>query len=361
MSIALSEGRRITKPTGICIVVFANTETAGWEAMLAALINSGWIVTASWPIDTEMVGRLRALNSAVLGSSVHLVCRPRESEEIGNWRDVLDELPIRIHEWLPRLEKEKVAGADAIFSCLGPALEIFSRYKKVEKASGEEVKLREYLEYVWAAVSKEALDLIFQGAETQGLEADARLTAMWLWTISAGGDHPSEEDEGTEIVSTGFNLEFDAARKIAQGLGAHLEKMPNIVEIKGNNARLLPVSERVSYIFQTDQKMRKDTQEEKIKQSTLFGEPEKENELKEPEIIESLTPGKTVLDQVHQSMILFAEGKNEALKRFLVNEKKKKNPKYWKLAQSLSALYPLRTQEKRWIDGVLARKKSLGF
>ena len=39
---------------------------------------------------------------------------------------------------------------------LGPALEIFSRYSRVEKASGEEVKLGEYLEQVWAAVSKEA-------------------------------------------------------------------------------------------------------------------------------------------------------------------------------------------------------------
>ena len=47
-------------------------------------------------------------------------------------------------------------GADAIFACLGPALEIFSRYSRVEKASGEAVTLKEYLEHVWAAVAKEA-------------------------------------------------------------------------------------------------------------------------------------------------------------------------------------------------------------
>ena len=35
--------------------------------------------------------------------------------------------------------------------------------------------------------------------------------------------------------------------------------------------------------------------------------------------------------------------------------------RFWRLAQALSALYPSHTDEKRWVDGVLARKKSLGF
>ena len=97
--------------------------------------------------------RLSAMDSAALASSVHLVCRPRENpdgsvrtDEIGDWRDVLQELPRRIHEWMPRLAEEGVVGADAIFACLGPALEIFSRYSRVEKASGETVTLKEYLE-----------------------------------------------------------------------------------------------------------------------------------------------------------------------------------------------------------------------
>ncbi len=106
--------------------------------------------------------------------------------ELGDWRDVLQELPRRIHEWMPRLAEEGVVGADAIFACLGPALEIFSRYYRVEKASGETVSLREYLEQVWAAVAKEALAMVFKGADASGFEEDARLTAMWLWTLSAG-------------------------------------------------------------------------------------------------------------------------------------------------------------------------------
>ena len=60
-------------------------------------------------------------------------------------------------------------------------------------------------------------------------------------------------------------------------------------------------------------------------------------------------------------MILFGSGRGEALKRFLVDEGIGLSPLFWRLAQALSALYPSSTDEKRWIDGVLARKKALGI
>ena len=195
MQLAMAEGRRILCPDGIGVIVFANTSTAGWETLLQSLVESGWVITGSWPIDTEMASRVLAQNRSVLASSIHLVCRPRDnpngsfrSNDVGDWRDVLHELPIRIHEWMPRLAAEGVVGADAIFACLGPALEIYSRYSRVEKPNGEQVLLREYLEKVWEAVAREALTVIFHDADTSGFEEDARLTAMWLWTLSAGGD-----------------------------------------------------------------------------------------------------------------------------------------------------------------------------
>lgn len=60
-------------------------------------------------------------------------------------------------------------------------------------------------------------------------------------------------------------------------------------------------------------------------------------------------------------MILFASGRGEALKRFLVEEGVGRDQRFWRLAQALSALYPTGTDEKRWVDGILARKKGLGF
>jgi putative DNA methylase len=393
---AFDEARRIVRPDGIGTVVFASKTTSSWEAILNAIVNSGWVITGSWPIDTEREARIAAQGQARLGSSIHIVCRPRENADgslridvIGDWRNVLDELPKRIHEWMPRLTEEGVVGADAIFACLGPALEIFSRYSRVERANGETVALREYLEHVWATVSNEALSVIFKDADAARLEPDGRLTAMWLWTVGAAkmgpnggateGDSADESDAADEDESsdpgkkpklTGFAMEYDAARKISQGLGVDLDKLESLVEITGETARLLPVPERTRYLFgretQTEQQ-KTPRGRTKVKQGSLF------EELEAAELTQSGTstglagesagarPGLTVLDRIHQAMILFAAGRGEAMKRFLVDGGAGADPRFWKLAQSLSALYPTGTDEKRWVDGVLARKRGLGF
>jgi len=383
MAKAMSEGRRVLSPDGVGVVVFAHKSTAGWEAQLQAMIDAGWTVTGSWPVDTECGSRLRAMDSAALASSVHIVVRPRENPDgslrhadIGDWRDVLAELPRRIHDWMPRLAEEGVVGADAIFACLGPALEIFSRYSRVEKASGEVVTLREYLEQVWAAVAKEALAQVFKDADTAGFEPDARLTAMWLWTLNAGAvngeESPADEEEADEDQESkgksakakgGFVLEYDAARKIAQGLGAHLEEMGHVVEITGDTARLLPVSERTQYLFGKEQAdAPTGGRKKKAAQMDLFGELIKagaDDTAWSEKTVRKM--GETTLDRVHQAMILFATGRGEALKRFLLEDGAGRDQRFWRLAQALSALYPASSSEKRWVDGVLARKKGLGL
>ncbi len=381
---AFNEGRRILRSDGIGTIVFASKTTSSWEAILKAVVDAGWIITGSWPIDTEMATKVAAIGQARLMSSVHLVCRPRANpdgsirkDEIGDWRDVLQALPIRIHEWMPRLAEEGVVGADAIFACLGPALEIFSRYSRVEKASGETVALKEYLEQVWAAVAKEALALVFKDADTTAFEADARLTAMWLWTLKAdaaedatfGAEETDDDDDEAKgkggKTKGGFTLEYDAARKIAQGLGAHLEDLTSLVEISGETARLLPVAERAQHLFGKDdatlagQGAKRKKRDPQMDMFTVLGDAEAaESTFGETKVSRV---GETALDRVHQSMILFAAGRSEALKRFLVDDAIGQDQRFWSLAQALSALYPSSTEEKRWVDGVLARKKGLGF
>jgi adenine-specific DNA methylase len=380
MTAALAEARRVTRPDGIGVIIFAHKSTSGWEDLLAAMLDAGWIITASWPIDTENASRLRARNSAVLGSSIHLVCRPREyrdgrliTDTVGDWRDILSALPKRIAEWMPRLAREGIVGADAIFACLGPALELFSRFARVEKVSGEIVPLEEYLEQVWATVSREALSMIFDEAETAGLEEDARVTAMWLWTMASPGSHAEASDDavdddsasddessGAETGNDGFSLEYDAARKIAQGLGARLEELTDVVEVRGDIARLLSVAERAKHLFGNSDTVPPPKRATK-KQMALFADIEQAAEAKGWGDVGAPKAGTTTLDRVHQAMLLFGSGRGEALKRFLVEEGVGKQAQFWKLAQSLSALYPSGSDEKRWVDGVLARKKGLGF
>ena len=126
------------------------------------------------------------------------------------------------------------------------------------------------------------------------------------------------------------------------------------------------MAERTKYLFGKDAADAPTTKKKPKKRDTqlsLFEAlkdadpdvPTETTELKAPQA------GLTVLDRVHQSMILFAAGRGEALKQFLVEEGIGKDARFWKLAQSLSALYPPGIDEKRWVDGVLARKKSLGL
>jgi hypothetical protein len=60
-------------------------------------------------------------------------------------------------------------------------------------------------------------------------------------------------------------------------------------------------------------------------------------------------------------MLLHARSQTALLKPFLLEAGVGKDARFWRLAQALSALYPPHTDEKRWVDGVLARKKGLGF
>jgi len=198
----------------------------------------------------------------------------------------------------------------------------------------DEITLKEYLEQVWAAVAKEALTMIFKDADTTGFEEDARLTAMWLWTLNAGnidtanGDSAEDDDADDEsqgaakkAKTTGFVLEYDAARKIAQGLGAHLEDLATVVQVAGEQARLLPVAERAVHLFGKDEGKAAPVKKKKASQLDLFKVLE-DADARESSFGETKVErhGETALDRIHQSMILFAAGRGEALKRFLVED-----------------------------------------
>ncbi|EQD61711.1 hypothetical protein B1B_07555, partial [mine drainage metagenome] len=100
MTQAFASGFRSLSKDGIGCVVFAHKTTEGWEALLSGMVRSGWAITASWPLATEMGTRLRARDSAALTASVHLVCRPREEDApVGDWAVVSHELPQRVQSW----------------------------------------------------------------------------------------------------------------------------------------------------------------------------------------------------------------------------------------------------------------------
>src|SRR5262249_54087285 len=152
-----------------------------------------------------------------------------------------------------------------------------------------------------------------------------------------------DEGEMTKNLR-GYSLEYDAARKIAQGLGAHLENLSHLVEIKGDTATLLSTEARTRYLFGKEAaEAPKGRRKKKDQQLMLsFEEELHQLEAESGNVTSDLTsrPGLTVLDRLHQSMILFATGRSGALQRFLVEDGVGRNPLFWRLAQALSALYP---------------------
>jgi len=388
MKDALAECRRVLQADGVAVVLFAHKGTAGWEALLNALIQAGWTVTSSWPIETERGARMRAKNSAVLASSVFLVCRPRPADAgVGDWRRVLEGLRAKVHDWLPRLAREGIEGADAIFSCIGPALEVYSRYERVETAAeaipladvkngnGQGVK-RGFLSFLWEAIAREAMTTIaekyMEGADPSGFEEDARLTAMWLWTLRSKANGPApteteqealtdEEEVAAQKQRRGYALPYDDARLIIQGLGAHEERLRRpggILKIEGKVARLVSVAERRRPLMGKEEGAAQPRRRGRKPQMDFF-----EN-MGMPPVVEDqelVKPGATVLDRLHQAMLLFADGRSETLRQFLVDGGVGKDDRFWRLANALSALYPPTSQEKRWVDGILARRRSLGI
>jgi len=387
---AFAEGSRILRDDGVGCVVFAHKTTEGWEALISGLLAGRWMITASWPVATERPGRMRAIESAALGSSVHLIGRRRAGHGIGGWEDVLRELPNRIVDWMERLSGEGIRGADLVFSCIGPALELFSRYDKVETAEGREVKLDEFLEKVWEVVGRSALQQVLGTAEARArngaaaaLEEDARLTALFLWTLqsvvkpSGNGKETEEpdEEEGDEEEAAkpkkGYVLIYDVVRRFAQPLGIHLEYWDGrIIETKKGIVRLIPVLEREEQLFgisganavaralertggREPQYMlfpeEPDTAgTQKRRQSPRKGRGAKHEEG------EALAPRReaTTLDRVHAAILLQARGEATAL-RALLQAEIERNPDFLRLANALSALYPKDSEEKRLLDAML--------
>ncbi len=394
MARAFAEGRRVLHEDGIGSVVFAHKTTEGWEALLSGIIRGGWTITGSWPVATERGARLRAQDSAALATSVHLICRPRlDDAPVGDWGDVLNELPGRVADWMERLQNEGIRGADLVFACVGPALELFSRYRSVETAEGHEVQLAEYLEKVWEVVGRAALEQVLGSTEAQArnglvgaLEEDARLTALFLWTLQAttGGETPeqdtgsgegasADDSDGEEVPSgkaKGFSLVFDVVRRFAQPLGIDLPKWEKrTIETKKGVVRLLPVTERAKQLFgeQGAEVVAGWLEQEgstaaKSFQGVLFPDQQegKSFVVSEPaaqygdvsDRHDAKALGATTLDRVHTGMLLQASGRSNAL-RALLKAEQERGQEFLRLSNALSALYPRGSDEKRLLDAML--------
>ncbi|RLG41128.1 MAG: DNA methylase, partial [Thermoproteota archaeon] len=300
---AFREIHRVLKPDGIAVIVFAHKSTEAWEAVISSLLESGLVLTASWPIHTEMRERLIAHESAALASSIYMVCRKRVKEETAYFNEIKEELERRVKEKLEQFWEQGISGADFFVSAIGPAVEVFGRYSRVEKFSGEEVSVQELLEYVRRIVSEYALERVLKSPDLGGVDNVARFYLIWRWTFGNAKVH------------------FDDAIKLSRPLGVELTEMwdkGGLVEKEGKFVRVLGPLERA-----------RDPGFMKRRRIT------------------------SMIDALHYALILWSKGRREKIKEFLEETGYLGNEMFWRTAQAISEVLPEGDKEKQLIQGFL--------
>jgi putative DNA methylase len=150
--------------------------STGWETFLTGLLNSGFAVTATWPIRTELANKI-GVNKGdnMLASSIVLACRKRESTAVLATRgEFISALREEMSPAVRILQEENIAPVDMAQSAIGPGIGIFSRYSKVIEADGKPMTVRTAL-----ALINEILAEVLSGEESE-FDADTRFAVTWF-------------------------------------------------------------------------------------------------------------------------------------------------------------------------------------
>ena len=139
MAMIFAECRRVLKPDGIMTVMFTHKETSAWDALTKGLMEAGFIITASWPINTEAEGSLHIKDKAAANSTIFLICRPRRDggagEETVYWEDVEPQVARAVRSRVEEFQDAGIAGVDLYLASFGPALEVFSRHWPLKRGT----------------------------------------------------------------------------------------------------------------------------------------------------------------------------------------------------------------------------------
>lgn len=295
---------RVLKPNGIATIVYTHKSTSGWETLINSLLESGLVVTASWPIDTEMKGRLRAKESAALASSIYFVCRKMKRLETGWLNDVKEEIKKHIHDKLDRLWEEGISGADYFVSAIGSSIEIFGKYKKVLDYEGNPIGADKLLENVREIVTEYAVKKILHNGIAGQLSPLTRFYILWRWTYG----------EAT--------INFDEAKKLGQSSGIDISQQWNKGFIKKNK-------EFISVLGPQDRKL------------------------------EELEDSEELIDVLHRVVLLWKDGKRDKISQVLSETGFGQNEVFYRVAQAIAETLPNESKERKLLEGFLSGKEKI--
>ncbi len=149
--------------------------STGWESMLMSLISSGFRITGTWPIRTEKRGRMVAVGTNALASSIVLVCRPKDNDAaVCTRRDFLTDLRAELPDSLRQMQQGNIAPVDLAQASIGPGMAIFSKYRNVLETDGSFMTVRTALNLI-----NQALDEVLSELESE-FDPDTRWALGWF-------------------------------------------------------------------------------------------------------------------------------------------------------------------------------------
>ena len=143
--------------------------------MLTAVVNAGFQIVGTWPMSTEQAKAQKTGKNA-LASSIVLVCRPRPEDAPVILRgNFLQELKKAMPLALERLTRvANIRPVDLAQAAIGPGMEVYSRYSKVTRISGEIVPIREVLKEINKEITA------YHEKETGELDPESQFCLTWL-------------------------------------------------------------------------------------------------------------------------------------------------------------------------------------
>ena len=149
--------------------------STGWETFLDAVIRSGFAISGTWPMRTELGNRMIGSGTNALASSIVLVCRPRPANApTATRREFVAALKAELPPALAELQKANIAPVDLAQAAIGPGMAVYTRYAKVLDAEGRPLSVREALALINATLD-EAL-----ASQEGDFDADSRWALAWF-------------------------------------------------------------------------------------------------------------------------------------------------------------------------------------
>ena len=150
--------------------------STGWETMLSAVVAAGFQIVGTWPMRTERTARANARDVNALATSVVLVCRPRPKDApVGARRQFIQELARELPQAIDAMTRGgHIAPVDLAQAAIGPGMQVFSRYSRIEAVSGEPFTVRDALREINRVVA------FYHEREGGELDAESRFCLQWL-------------------------------------------------------------------------------------------------------------------------------------------------------------------------------------